>query len=67
MIKNKSKIICRLIELKKEKEKVVSAIGSLKISPTMDQIMLQRLRRRESFLRGEIKKAEANILPDIIA
>lgn len=67
MTKDQTKNVYRLIELKQENKKVRTAIGNLQNSAVVDQLMLQRLKRRQSVLEGEIKKAETSILPDIIA
>lgn len=57
----------RLAELRQEHADLDASIEALGLTPTPDQLMIARLKRKKLTLRDEIVKIEARVLPDIIA
>ena len=55
----------RLSDLRKEHRDLDTEIGSL--SPTEDQIPIQRLKKRKLSIKDQITRLEASLHPDIIA
>ena len=56
-----------LNELKKEHEDLDSVIQKLSMNTSLDQLKLQRLKKRKLLLKDQIYALENGILPDIIA
>ncbi len=57
----------RLIALKTEHQDLDFLIGSIISQPGIDQIRIQRLKKRKLALKDEIARLENMLLPDIIA
>ncbi|MGN1078678.1 MAG: YdcH family protein [Alphaproteobacteria bacterium] len=56
-----------LIKLKTEHRDLDSLIGNIISRPGIDQIRIQRLKKRKLALKDEIARLENMLLPDIIA
>ena len=57
----------RLDDLLSEHRDLDDVIARLGLDTPMDQLQLQRLKKRKLMLKDEIIKLKAHILPDIIA
>lgn len=57
----------RLTELRDEHRKLDTVIAGQTTNGTMDQIEIQRLKKRKLQIKDEIARLESSILPDIIA
>ncbi len=57
----------RLAELREEHRQLDREIAELATSPEVDQIEVQRLKKRKLHLKDEIAMLENAIIPDIIA
>lgn len=57
----------RLMELRKEHRELDTLIGEIEMERPVDQLKIQRLKRRKLQLKDEIAKIEGSFLPDIIA
>ena len=57
----------RLAELREEHRQLDQKIAELAASPEVDQIEVQRLKKRKLHLKDEIALLENAIIPDIIA
>ena len=57
----------RLAELREEHRQLDREIAELAASPEVDQIEVQRLKKRKLHLKDEIALLENAIIPDIIA
>jgi hypothetical protein len=57
----------KLAALKTEHRELDDAIGLLAARAPIDQLELQRLKKRKLFLKDQIAKIESELLPDIIA
>ncbi len=57
----------RLAELREEHRQLDREIAELATSPKLDQIEVQRLKKRKLHLKDEIAMLENAIIPDIIA
>ncbi len=57
----------RLAELREEHRQLDREIAELATSPKLDQIEVQRLKKRKLHLKDEIALLENAIIPDIIA
>ena len=57
----------RLMALKQEHRDLDAAIGALQAANTVDQLQVQRLKKRKLALRDRISSLEDLITPDIIA
>ena len=55
----------RLSDLRKEHRDLDTEISSL--SPTKDQVRIQRLKKRKLSIKDQITRLEASLHPDIIA
>jgi len=60
-------LLVLLNALRQEHADLDASIDALSLTPTPDQLMIARLKRKKLVLRDEIVKLEARILPDIIA
>jgi hypothetical protein len=56
-----------LAELREEHRKLDEMIGEMSEQGAVDQIELQRLKKRKLLLKDEIARLEDALLPDIIA
>jgi hypothetical protein len=59
--------IVRLAQLKLEHSDLDAAIEALRITPSLDQLRLARLKKRKLRLKDEIAMIEDHLIPDIIA
>lgn len=57
----------RLLLLQQEHADLDDVISRLMITPPVDFIQLQRLKKRKLALKDEIQKIESQLIPDIIA
>ena len=57
----------KLVALKTEHRELDDAITLLAARAPVDQLELQRLKKRKLFLKDQIAKIESELLPDIIA
>ena len=57
----------RLTELRDEHRKLDTVIAGQSANGTMDQIEIQRLKKRKLQIKDEITRLQSSILPDIIA
>jgi hypothetical protein len=57
----------RLAILREEHRDLNDVISRLMLTPPVDFIQLQRLKKRKLFLKDEIEKIESDLIPDIIA
>ena len=57
----------KLVALKTEHRELDGVIALLAARAPVDQLELQRLKKRKLFLKDQIAKIESELLPDIIA
>jgi len=57
----------KLVTLKTEHRDLDQMIARLAEHPPVDQLELQRLKKRKLLLKDQITKIESELLPDIIA
>jgi hypothetical protein len=57
----------RLAELQAEHRDLDDVIARLTHQPVVDQLQIQRLKKRKLALKDEIQRVETMLLPDIIA
>lgn len=57
----------RLALKRQEHQDLNQAIHALASRPTIDQLQMQRLKKKKLMLKDEIKALEAKLFPDIIA
>ena len=57
----------RLAELRTEHRDLDDVIGRIAGDPSLDQLQLQRLKKRKLALKDQIVRMEDNLIPDIIA
>lgn len=57
----------RLAILREEHRDLDDVISRLMLTPPVDFIQLQRLKKRKLALKDEIEKIESDLIPDIIA
>jgi hypothetical protein len=57
----------RLAILREEHRDLNDVISRLMLTPPVDFIQLQRLKKSKLFLKDEIEKIESDLIPDIIA
>ena len=57
----------KLAILKEEHRDLDDVISKLMVTPPIDFIQLQRLKKRKLALKDEIQKIESSLIPDIIA
>ena len=63
----KLSIRMRLHELEIEHHDLDDIINRLSLDPAQDQLQLRRLKKRKLFLKDQISKLRARLIPDIIA
>ena len=63
----KAQIRSRLHDLEIEHHDLDDVIVRLSIDPTQDQLQLRRLKKRKLFLKDQIQRLRARLIPDIIA
>lgn len=64
---NTEALKAKLAALKTEHRDLDEMIGRLATSAPVDQLELQRLKKRKLLLKDQITKIESELLPDIIA
>ena len=57
----------RLLALEVEHHDLDDVIGRLVGDPLQDQLQLRRLKKRKLFLKDQIQRLRARLIPDIIA
>lgn len=60
-------LLAKLAILKEEHSDLDEVISKLMVTPPVDFIQLQRLKKRKLALKDEIQKIESSLIPDIIA
>ena len=60
-------LLQKLTELKTEHRDLDDVIGRLAVQPVIDQLQLQRLKKRKLALKDAMARIESRLLPDIIA
>jgi hypothetical protein len=63
----KLEIALHLHELEVEHQDLDDVISRLAADPAQDQLQLRRLKKRKLFLKDQIQKLRARLIPDIIA
>jgi hypothetical protein len=63
----KAQIRQRLHALEVEHHDLDDVIGRLVIDRSLDQLQLQRLKKRKLLLKDQIQRLRARLIPDIIA
>jgi hypothetical protein len=63
----KAQIRQRLQALEVEHHDLDDVICRLHVDPSLDQIQLQRLKKRKLLLKDQIQRLRARLIPDIIA
>jgi hypothetical protein len=63
----KAQIRERLHSLEVEHHDLDDVIVRLSVDPTLDQLQLRRLKKRKLFLKDQIQRLRARLIPDIIA
>lgn len=56
-----------LVQLRSEHRQLDNEIVALELSPTADQLLIKRLKKRKLVLKDRITQIEDRLLPDIIA
>lgn len=60
-------LLAKLAEMREEHSDLDQVISKLMVTPPVDFIQLQRLKKRKLSLKDEIRKIESSLIPDIIA
>ncbi|MGQ0546886.1 MAG: YdcH family protein [Betaproteobacteria bacterium] len=63
----KAQIALRLRALETEHRDLDDVIARLAADPAQDQLQLRRLKKRKLFLKDQIQRLRARLIPDIIA
>jgi hypothetical protein len=63
----KAEIRSRLHDLEIEHHDLDDVIRRLSADPAQDQLQLRRLKKRKLFLKDQIQRLRARLIPDIIA
>ena len=63
----KAQIRQRLLALESEHHDLDDVIGRLVVDRSLDQLQLQRLKKRKLLLKDQIQRLRARLIPDIIA
>lgn len=66
-MEDKESLNTRLQELRQEHRDLDAAIDALQASVRVDQLQIQRLKKKKLNLRDEITRIQDQIYPDIIA
>ncbi|MBB2163676.1 DUF465 domain-containing protein [Gluconacetobacter sp. 1b LMG 1731] len=66
MLTDRDTVLRKLHELRSEHRDLDTVIGRLALHP-MDQLQLQRLKKRKLLLKDEISWLESRLIPDSIA
>jgi hypothetical protein len=66
MIEDRDSMLRRLHEMRSEHRDLDTVIARMESQP-VDQIQLQRLKKRKLKLKDDITRLESGLLPDIIA
>jgi hypothetical protein len=64
---NLEEIRRKLTELKTEHRDLDEVIARMTADPVVDQLMMQRMKKRKLVLKDEISRLENVLVPDIIA
>lgn len=67
MYSNRDVLLSQLHELRSEHRDLDTVIGRYGFDPSLDQLHLQRLKKRKLLLKDEIAKLESRLIPDNIA
>jgi len=67
MLTDRDSLLRRLLELRSEHRDLDTVISRLLASSGLDQIQMQRLKKRKLLLKDEIAWLESRLIPDDIA
>lgn len=67
MLTDKDNLLRQLHGLRSEHRDLDSVISRLGEQPTIDQLQIQRLKKRKLVLRDQILRLESRLIPDDIA
>ena len=67
MLTDRDSLLRKLHELRSEHRDLDTVIARLSDQSAMDQLHLQRLKKRKLLLRDEISRLESRLIPDSIA
>lgn len=67
MMTDRDSLLRRLHELRSEHRDLDTVIARLSDQGRMDQLQIQRLKKRKLLLKDEISKLESRLIPDSIA
>jgi hypothetical protein len=67
MLTDRDSLLRQLHELRSEHRDLDTVIARLSEGPALDQLQLQRLKKRKLLLKDEIARLESRLIPDDIA
>jgi hypothetical protein len=67
MLTDRDSLLRQLHELRSEHRDLDTVIARLSEGPAIDQLQLQRLKKRKLLLKDEIARLESRLIPDDIA
>ena len=67
MLTDRDTLLRKLTELRTEHRELDTVIARLSEHAVLDQIQLQRLKKRKLMLKDEIARLESRLIPDSIA
>ncbi|MBV8455682.1 MAG: DUF465 domain-containing protein [Acetobacteraceae bacterium] len=67
MLTDRDSLLRQLHELRSEHRDLDTVIARLSEGPAIDQLQLQRLKKRKLLLKDEISRLESRLIPDDIA
>jgi hypothetical protein len=67
MMNDRDSLLRQLHELRSEHRDLDTVIARLAVDGVLDQLQLQRLKKRKLLLKDEIARLESRLIPDSIA
>ncbi|WP_025286760.1 YdcH family protein [Granulibacter bethesdensis] len=67
MLKDRDALLRQLHELRSEHRDLDTVISRLADQGALDQLQLQRLKKRKLLIKDEVSRLESNLIPDNIA